>query len=240
VLLVLMLLSIASSSLFNSEHVYELNPPYADSRDSGQQPPPVLELSTVFDDWHPPHRTLVVVSAAGGGIQAAAWTTRVLSGLDELYGPEFTRSIGVVSGVSGGSVGLMYYLANGDWTTSGPPLGVESRRRMIASAEASSLEATAWGFAYPDLMRTFVPFLVPRNIDRGWAIEQSWQAQLGSRDLRLRDWVMPIRNHQMPIPIFNAVLAETGQRLVISPVLKKRRKPASFSICTRTGKPIRA
>ncbi len=96
---------------------------------------------------------------------------------------------------------------------------------MIAAAEASSLEATAWGIAYPDFLRTFAPFLVPREIDRGWAIEQSWRERMGSqRDLRLRDWITPIRNHQMPIPVFNAVLAETGQRLVISPVLKKRRK----------------
>src|SRR5262249_621494 len=41
----------------------------------------------------PEKRTLVVVTAAGGGIQASAWTARVLTGLHELYGPSFTRSI---------------------------------------------------------------------------------------------------------------------------------------------------
>ncbi len=43
----------------------------------------------------------------------------MLAGLDELYGPEFTRSVGMISGVSGGSVGAMYYLTHGDWTNGG-------------------------------------------------------------------------------------------------------------------------
>ena len=48
-------------------------------------------------------------------------------------------------------------------------------------------------------------------------------------DHRLRDWIPAIRNHQMPIPVFNATLAETGQRLTISPVLKSRQTTWSAS-----------
>jgi hypothetical protein len=77
-------------------------------------------------------------------------------------------------------------------------------------------------------MRSIVPMLVPRHIDRGWAIEQSWLNRMGV-DHRLRDWIPAIRNHQMPIPVFNAVLVETGQRLVISPVLKRRQSNSSAS-----------
>jgi hypothetical protein len=229
VLFTVIVLSVISSSLFDTEHVYELKPPYNEHiADKSPPPLPDLELTTLFDDWHPPRRTLVVVSAAGGGIQAAAWTTQVLAGLDEIYGPDFTRSIGMVSGVSGGSVGTMYYMASGDWTATGAPFTRDSRSRMIESAEASSLEATGWGIVYPDFMRSFVPWLVPRHVDRGWAIEQSWLGRLGV-DHRLRDWIPAIRNHQMPIPVFNAVLAETGQRLIISPVLKKKQTTWSAS-----------
>ena len=55
-----------------------------------------------------------MVTAAGGGIQAAAWTAQVLTGLDEIYGKEFSDSIGVVSSVSGGSVGAMFFLDRWD------------------------------------------------------------------------------------------------------------------------------
>jgi hypothetical protein len=58
---------------------------------------------------------IVVVAAAGGGIQASAWTAKVLAGLDSAVSAgssnAFRTSLRAVSGVSGGSVGLMYYLA---------------------------------------------------------------------------------------------------------------------------------
>ncbi len=53
VLLVFVLLLMLSSSIFKTEHVYELNPPYTDNPDSVQSPPrPDLELPVVFDGWH--------------------------------------------------------------------------------------------------------------------------------------------------------------------------------------------
>jgi hypothetical protein len=221
IVVTLVALSAFISALFDSEHVYELKPAYHPAVANPPAPLPNLELTTLFDDWQAPRRTLVVVSAAGGGIQAAAWTTQVLIGLDRIYGPDFTRSVGLVSGVSGGSVGTMFYMAGGGWTSTGPPFDRERRKRVVQWAEASSLEGTGWGIVYPDFMRSVVPMFVPRHVDRGWAIEQSWLNRLGV-DHRLRDWIPAIRNHQMPIPVFNAVLTETGQRLVISPVLKKR------------------
>ena len=45
-------------------------------------------------------RTLVVVAASGGGIQSAAWTTKVLTQLDREL-PGFSQSVFLVSGVSG-------------------------------------------------------------------------------------------------------------------------------------------
>ncbi|MGH7139410.1 MAG: hypothetical protein ACREHD_27005 [Pirellulales bacterium] len=111
---VLVALSFISATLFDSDHVYELNPDANSPQMAADAQPPSksMELQNVFDDWpFPQQRTLVMVSAAGGGIQSSAWTARVLTGLDELYGADFTRSIGVVSGVSGGSVGTMFYLA---------------------------------------------------------------------------------------------------------------------------------
>lgn len=38
-------------------------------------------------------RTLVIVCASGGGIQAAGWTAQVLTGLQELLGKSFTKAI---------------------------------------------------------------------------------------------------------------------------------------------------
>src|SRR5205823_8920219 len=48
---------------------------------------------------------VIVVAAAGGGIQASGWTAQVLAGLrEDPAGAEFTKSLRVISGVSGGAV----------------------------------------------------------------------------------------------------------------------------------------
>lgn len=218
--IVLLLASFASTTIFNSDHVYQLNPDKTDQQSGVSYSEPAdLKLSSVFDEWQFSKRTLVMVSAAGGGIQASAWTVQVLTGLDVLYGTDFTRSIGVVSGVSGGSVGAMFYLAGGNWSGKDPPFDDAARNLANDNAAASSLEAAAWGIAYPDLIRSFAPFLVRQDVDRGWAIERAWESHMG-QDPTLGDWSQRIAAHQMPVPVFNATLAETGQRLLISPVVE--------------------
>ena len=122
-----------------------------------------------------PYLTLVVSS--GGGIQAAAWTAQVLTGLqrDEGLGEDFARSIYLLSGVSGGSVGTMYYLEAIDRRLGAPP---EDRLEAIFEASsATSLEATAWGLIYPDFLRIFLPFFIDERRDRAWALEQAWMAE---------------------------------------------------------------
>ncbi|HEY7425353.1 MAG TPA: hypothetical protein VH682_14065, partial [Gemmataceae bacterium] len=231
VLLAVAGLSLGVYAFFDTDHYYELNPGGA-----GASPIADLGLTDAFEQRQFPQvvpsaasqekrRTLVVVTAAGGGIQASAWTTQVLSGLDDIYGPDFTRSIGLISATSGGSVGTMYYLANGSWSGDGSPFDEPARQRMREMSLTSNLEGTAWGVTHPDLMRVFTPFLVPKYADRGWASEAVWRKELSplgggwqNGDFRLRDWIEPIRKGEMPIPIFNATLVESGQRLILSPV----------------------
>ena len=52
------------------------------------------------------HELLTVVAVDGGGIQAAAWGARVLTGIQGAW-PDFYRSVRFISSVSGGSVGTM-------------------------------------------------------------------------------------------------------------------------------------
>jgi hypothetical protein len=153
-----------------------------------------------------------------------------LTGLHELYGNAFSQSVGLISSVSGGSVGTMFYLANrADLMTDNdglpgdvlPPAAIQ---RIRAASRSSGLEATCWGIAYPDTLRALFPPLVDESIDRGWSIEQSWRDQLKAADIRLADLRLSdlgdrLRRTTLPVPVFNATLVETGQRLLISPVL---------------------
>lgn len=260
---------LVSFSLGRVDHFYELHPKrLAKSSDKIPEVPKPVPITELFDEqWQfpkyapppanpsaeslavQPKSTLIVVTAAGGGIQAAAWTAKVLTGLDELLGG-FSESVGLVSSVSGGSVGAMFYLHHrGDRTNQAQsPMRIETEqaRHILEDASASGLEPAAWGMAFPDLIRTTFPPAAPKTLDRGLALELEWQRRLASRlpenpgrtaeqtkwrlaslkDLRLLDWSERIRARKMPAVVFNSTLVETGQRLLFSPVVTQPMLPS--------------
>ena len=188
----------------------------ADSYYQVKQPADLRPLTleqVAFTKLQPPKKTLVVVTAAGGGIQAAAWTAQVLTGLEEIYGKEFSDSIGVVSSVSGGSVGAMFFLDRWDDLASNGAC-----QKIRDNAMDSSLEATAWGWSGWDSVGMLAPFLVPNFRDRGWAVQESWRRDLGHPDDSLATWVSKASNGRFPIVVFNATAADNGKRVVMSNV----------------------
>lgn len=170
-------------------------------------------------------RTLVVVSCMGGGIQASGWTTQVLAGLQEELGKEFSQAIGIISSVSGGSVGTMHFLDHFD-NKSGAlkpesllPAPDAPLIKVAADSVAESLYATGWGLAYPDALRTVgLPFLVEKETDRGWAIEQAWKGNLNFPGTTLTQWRELVLQGEFPVPVFNATIVETGQRFMLTPL----------------------
>jgi hypothetical protein len=138
-----------------TDHFFDLRKPTpAEAPAAGPAAPPVPApptagpptLAQVARAWRLPavssaagqggKKTLVVVTAAGGGIQAAAWSARVLVGLHQRYGTDFSASIGLISAVSGGSVGVMYFLDQ--WGT----------RRQPFAPPALATGADGAGFTY--------------------------------------------------------------------------------------------
>ncbi len=227
----LLLIMAAFYGVFATDHYYELNPSGARA-----EPLPAEPIEQVYDRWKLPvgvggQRTLVVIDASGGGIQASAWTAQVLTGLHEIYGDGFSRSVGLISAVSGGSVGTMFYLVNRadaaekfDPSVGETVLTHEAILRIRDASRASGLEASCWGIAYPDTMRALFPPFAGRTIDRGWSIEQIWRERMSQAgpsfsDMRLSELGRLTARNQLPVAAFNSTLVETGQRLVISPVL---------------------
>ncbi|MBE9200516.1 MULTISPECIES: patatin-like phospholipase family protein [unclassified Nodularia (in: cyanobacteria)] len=204
-------------SLFRVNHFFEL-------KDDNGEKPSLDDLKKAIDKrlehQGNDEKTLVVVCASGGGIQAAGWTVQVLTGLQEELGDSFTKAIGIISSVSGGSVGTMYYLDrfNSEGTLEPDQADKSS---IFRSATQDSLDAVGWGLAYPDLWRIIgLPSLAPKMCDRGTALETDWQGELEypKKKTTLADWREQIFKGQIPIPIFNATLVEDGRRFLISPM----------------------
>jgi hypothetical protein len=95
---VVLWLSVAALYL-KSDHFYRIHKDsdekdvYVAATDTGS----ILARATENDD------RIILVAAAGGGIQAAAWTTRVLTGLEEICAEKrpnrFIQSLKLLSGV---------------------------------------------------------------------------------------------------------------------------------------------
>jgi len=169
-----------------------------------------------------PNGRVVVVATAGGGIQAAAWTARVLTGLQEQI-PEFANSIAALSAVSGGAVGTMFFMNQYEprYDVEGFPKewSEQLSDKVIGDAEHSSLDDVAWALVYSDFPRIFVPYVKHSTedslIDRGWALEQTWRNR-GNIQANLSNWRRGVVEGFRPAVIFNSTIAETGEALLLS------------------------
>jgi hypothetical protein len=224
----LLLFSVLNYAIFRVQHFYPLLPKAPFARATFQE---VLnarlsnqDQANSFERQPEKNRSLVVICAAGGGIQAAGWTARVLTGLHEELGPAFTQAIGLVSSVSGGSVGTMYYLdALAEDAIAFEKANPLVMQQIFDRATQEGLDAVGWGLAYPDLWRIIgLPFLAPllgaKRIDRGTAIETEWKVALKNPSASLASWSQKIKAGKLPIPVFNATVVENGSRLLISPL----------------------
>ncbi len=172
--------------------------------------PEVQDASRYEDHW--------IVVAPGGGIHASAWTGQVLAGLHERYGDEFKKRLRLISAVSGGSVGSMFYLDHFEY------LQVESDRyqrnleAVVRRSSTSSLEALAWGASFPDLARLFLGNWIQE--DRGMVQERRWlrRMDIEGDDFgpTLYGWKRKADAGVMPHVVFNATEAETGRRVLFS------------------------
>lgn len=218
-LILFLALSAVSYVLFNVDHFFELRPLQNSISNSE-----LTNFATVLErrlqhQSGQEERTLVIICASGGGIQAAGWTVQVLTGLQKLLGESFAKSIGLISSVSGASVGTMYYLDHFNLNNRVP--NNEDFEEIFRSTTQDSLDAIGWGLAYPDLWRIIgLPFLAPRKCDRGKAIETDWQSEMKNPQsmTSLDTWRNQVLKGQIPIPIFNATLVEDGRRFIISPM----------------------
>jgi len=172
------------------------------------------------------HRPVVVVAAAGGGIQSAAWTTSVLDQLgkrlkaDSGGAYDLPRSIRLISGVSGGSVGGMFYAEAFNETQ-------PDFNDSFQAACSSALGPTIRGLLRQDLWRALLPFLVTDICnDRGRVLERQWCKSFDNKfkptaklaDATLSAWGKDALLLKRPALIFNSTIVETGQRLAISTV----------------------
>jgi hypothetical protein len=201
ILLPIVLTSMALWTMSHSDYYFELTQPTGDWTEL-QDPADIARRRD--------HPLLTIVAIDGGGIQAAAWGARVLTGIQEQW-PEFYRSTRFISAVSGGSVGTMYFV---DALRPGAPPAPADLQQVLDLSRRGSLNEAGWGFAYPDLWRAVVP--IPKwfrfEKDRAWAMQKAWEREWRDRAPQLSDWIRGVKEGWRPATSFNSVTVESGER----------------------------
>jgi predicted acylesterase/phospholipase RssA len=187
---------------------------------------------------------VILVAANGGGIQAAAWSARVMTGIEEgcrsggdCGGRSFARSVRVISAVSGGSVGAMYFAnAYGKYgAKEGELPDNEGLEQIVRLAGRSSLDGVAWGLVYSDFLRTVAPYLSRvrffRRTDRARALEFEWQRDVDLK-ARLGEWKRDAIEGRRPGVVFNATVVDNGRPLLFS-TIEHNKNPSVAQIFDR-------
>jgi hypothetical protein len=169
---------------------------YFDVKSTGKLTATEVDSPEMVIDRHIPARMdgqpLVIVTAMGGGIQAAEWTAQIMAKMESTFREDpglkakhytLHDHLLLASGVSGGSVGLMPYLLE---YTAPQDRRFETAQdkdkrdlltaRLTTAPACSGLEAVAWGLEYYDLQRLLltVRFSWLQVTDKGSAPDRTW------------------------------------------------------------------
>ncbi|MFL6214993.1 MAG: patatin-like phospholipase family protein [Blastocatellia bacterium] len=208
-LLIVAAVGFVTAQSSHSDHFYHLR-----QRQSDQPAPEPARTIAVANQPR-----VIVVAANGGGIQAGAWTARVLDGLcDDNPADEptrFQKSLRMISSVSGSSVGSACFV---DWLAN-----PQTARPPNEAAAKSSLDEVAWGLVWPDFLRSLIPWLLGGLIGRGRALEKAWLLNSAldltaenHMDQPLSNWNEAVANGKLPAVVMNATIAEAGERLLLA------------------------
>ena len=161
---------------------------------------------------------LVIICASGGGLKSSVWTYHLMRTADEITDGEFFKRTHLLTGSSGGTIGMSYYrelyLRNLEDKPS-PPAS-----QAIENISKDLLNPIAASFTLSDMfmkLRTVKVDGYTYTKDRGYAFE----AQLNKNtnwvmDKSLKDYAEPEISAKIPTLILSPSIVNDGRRLIIS------------------------
>jgi len=191
-------------------------------------------LDEAFNSWREQAaqsngiKPIVIVATAGGGIRASFWTATVLGGLTDLE-PKFRNSLFAISGVSGGSVGSVFYAAAlKELASNCDSLSGERARRGNSCYEGLIQNALSYDFLAPNLSSLLYSDLIQRFLpplgfpDRQQALERGWEFafERNIRPTKTEGLAAPLAEQAggewLPMLLLNSTHMESGKRVVAS------------------------
>lgn len=161
---------------------------------------------------------LVIICASGGGLKSSVWTYHLMRSADEITDGMFFKRTHLLTGSSGGTIGMSYYrelyLRNLEDKPSTPA------DQAIENISKDLLNPIAASFTLNDMFMNLRTVKVDGYTyikDRGYAFE----AQLNKNtnwvmDKSLKDYAEPEISAKIPTLILSPSIVNDGRRLIIS------------------------
>jgi hypothetical protein len=234
-----LLVPILAFSWCSAELFPTLSDHYYPTQSTASMPVPATPAQ-VIEERMKQKRPIVAVVTAGGGIQSAAWTAQVMQGLEvqtERWGTtKFSDSVTLISAVSGGANGSMFYLNLYD-PQRYPSFDRNGLDHLVKTAYESSLDDIAWALVYHDATSVVFPYLNSLDNaklhDRSYMLEQSWRKR-GNVQATLSEWREGVAKGLRPAVIFNSTIDETGEPLVLATTDMQDTAAESTGFCSQT------
>ena len=215
----LLLLAVIFSPFNDNHHVR-----YIEGQVSDNQAHTLEQSLEAWLEQRDETKPMVLVATAGGGLRASYWTGVILGRFQDKI-PQFNKQLFAVSGVSGGSVGAVFY--NGALASdagcvndgNSPPCFEDN---LLEAIGQDYLAATATSMLYGDLIQRFLPFSL--FSDRAAALEQSWEVGFARTypesacglDVDFNRFFPPgdCAEQWLPRLLINGTYEESGRRLL--------------------------
>ena len=235
VLLILLIFVFLFSLPRNNNHAIQTLSSPADNEMMSKRIPDTLYFSNWLNKRIADHtydttknNIIFLIASEGGGIRACYWTFHVLRYLHITH-PEIYNKTFVVTGASGGSVGLGFfynYIYHQRQKNNGQFDFSDSLNYHALDTISGSdyLSAVTFGFVYPDLFQRILPFRVPA-FDRarylGNSFNKAFQYHLHSNESLLNKNYLQMWSASdglsYPAILFNSTYVELGNKAIISP-----------------------
>ena len=166
----LILLAVVFSGFNDNHHVRDIPGEKANTQQYS-----LNDSLKAWQDQADADKPMVLLATAGGGLRASYWTGVILGRFQDLI-PDFNRQVFAISGVSGGSVGAVFYNAALAHDTDCLPTDNQQpcfENNLLNAIGRDYLAPTAASLLYGDLLQRFLPFSL--FSDRAAALEESWE-----------------------------------------------------------------
>ncbi len=179
----------------------------------------------------------ILVAAEGGGIHSGSWAAEVLLQLEAMsrdpknrpfdvaearpQPPPFSRSVRAVSGVSGGSYGLLFF-ANAYKEGEIPEKDSASIRTLV---RRSSLGHAVHDLVFADMWHLILPLWKTegrsKNMENAWVEGTDLAPTADGSQPSLASWAEDARLQRRPVVLFNSTGVESGRPVVFGSSLMR-------------------